>query len=177
MNSSQSSASSSSSTTSYSAELLSCFSDFNMASVPTAAATSDSPVELETTKKDTVSNISDINEEPSTNLFSKAAANHNYTGSGSFENCGHQLSKTSVSVTSLQRSFTTSSVVDSQEAARKLTHVKTIGVLPTKASVMSGTSTREAAGSAMTKKEDSIPIAVAFIESVNAFFRGNDQSK
>ena len=34
-----------------------------------------------------------------------------------------------------------------------------------------------AAGTVVNKKDDTLPIAVAFIESVNAFFRGSDQSK
>lgn len=146
-----------------------------------STATSDSPVDSEANKKDKMPSVSDTNAEPSTNLFSKAAANHNYSASGSLENVsayGLPSSKPSGSAGGLQRSVTTTSVVVSEETStKKLTHSKTVGGLPTMASVMSGTSTLAAAGSAVAKKEDTIPIAVAFIESVNAFFRGSDHSK
>ena len=146
-----------------------------------STATSDSPVDSEANKKDQLPSVSETNEEPSTNLFSKAAANHNYSASSSLQNAstvGLTPSHSSGSVVGLHRSVTTTSVIDSQETStRKLTHSKTVGGLPTAASVMSGTSTHGAASSAVAKKEDTIPIAVAFIESVNAFFRGNDQSK
>ena len=146
----------------------------------TTTTTSENSVDtLEANHKDTLSASSEISEEPSTNLFSKAAANHNYTGSGALPQAGFGLSssRSSGSGASLQKSVTTSSLTDSQESIKKLSHSKTVGGLPTMASVMSDTSTRGAAGSAVAKKEDTIPIAVAFIESVNAFFRGNDHSK
>jgi len=51
---------------------------------------------------------------------------------------------------------------------------KTIGGLPTMSSVVFA---KGAAGTVLSRKDESLPIAVAFIESVNAFFRGSDQSK
>ena len=74
----------------------------------------------------------------------------------------------------LNRTTTTSSIGSSQENVPALVRSKTEGGLPTMSSVVFA---KQAAGTALGKKDDGLPIAVAFIESVNAFFRGSDQSK
>lgn len=74
----------------------------------------------------------------------------------------------------LARATTTSALGGSQENVAALVRSKTIGGLPTMSSVVFA---KGAAGTVLGRKDDSLPIAVAFIESVNAFFRGSDQSK
>ena len=74
----------------------------------------------------------------------------------------------------LNRATTTSSIGGTQENVPALVRSKTIGGLPTMSSVVFA---KGAAGTVLGRKDDSLPIAVAFIESVNAFFRGSDQSK
>lgn len=75
---------------------------------------------------------------------------------------------------SLSRATTTSSIGGSQENTPALVRSKTVGGLPTMSSVVLA---KGAAGSVLNRRDDGLPIAVAFIESVNAFFRGSDQSK
>lgn len=74
----------------------------------------------------------------------------------------------------LARATTTSALGGLQENVAALVRSKTIGGLPTMSSVVFA---KGAAGTVLGRKDDSLPIAVAFIESVNAFFRGSDQSK
>lgn len=74
----------------------------------------------------------------------------------------------------LARATTTSALGGSQENVASLVRSKTIGGLPTMSSVVFA---KGAAGTVLSRKDESLPIAVAFIESVNAFFRGSDQSK
>ena len=74
----------------------------------------------------------------------------------------------------LNRATTSSSLGSSQENVPALVRSKTVGGLPTMSSVVFA---KGAASTVLCKKDDSLPIAVAFIESVNAFFRGSDQSK
>lgn len=74
----------------------------------------------------------------------------------------------------LSRATTTSSIGGSQENTPALVRSKTVGGLPTISSVVLA---KGAAGSVLNRRDDGLPIAVAFIESVNAFFRGSDQSK
>ena len=83
-------------------------------------------------------------------------------------------STTSVGGQTLSRATTTSSIGGSQENVPALVRSKTVGGLPTMSSVVFA---KGAAGTVLGRKDDSLPIAVAFIESVNAFFRGSDQSK
>ena len=75
---------------------------------------------------------------------------------------------------SLNRATTTSHIGGSQENVPALVRSKTVGGLPSMSSVVYA---KGAAGTVLGKKDDSLPIAVAFIESVNAFFRGSDQSR
>lgn len=75
---------------------------------------------------------------------------------------------------SLNRATTTSLLGGLQENVPPLVRSKTVGGLPSMASVVYA---KGAAGTVLNKKDDTLPIAVAFIESVNAFFRGSDQSK
>ena len=74
----------------------------------------------------------------------------------------------------LARATTTSALGGSQENVAALVRSKTVGGLPTMSSVVFA---KGAAGTVLGRKDDGLPIAVAFIESVNAFFRGSDQSK
>lgn len=74
----------------------------------------------------------------------------------------------------LARATTTSALGGSQENVASLVRSKTVGGLPTMSSVVFA---KGAAGTVLSRKDESLPIAVAFIESVNAFFRGSDQSK
>lgn len=74
----------------------------------------------------------------------------------------------------LARASTTSALGGSQENVTGLVRSKTVGGLPTMSSVVFA---KGAAGTVLGRKDDGLPIAVAFIESVNAFFRGSDQSK
>lgn len=74
----------------------------------------------------------------------------------------------------LARATTTSALGGSQENVASLVRSKTVGGLPTMSSVVFA---KGAAGTVLGRKDDGLPIAVAFIESVNAFFRGSDQSK
>ena len=78
------------------------------------------------------------------------------------------------SAQTLSRATTTSALGGSQENVSALVRSKTVGGLPTMSSVVFA---KGAAGTVLGRKDDSLPIAVAFIESVNAFFRGSDQSK
>lgn len=78
------------------------------------------------------------------------------------------------SAQTLARATTTSALGGSQENVAGLVRSKTVGGLPTMSSVVFA---KGAAGTVLGRKDDGLPIAVAFIESVNAFFRGSDQSK
>lgn len=78
------------------------------------------------------------------------------------------------SAQTLARATTTSALGGSQENVAALVRSKTVGGLPTMSSVVFA---KGAAGTVLGRKDDGLPIAVAFIESVNAFFRGSDQSK
>ena len=76
---------------------------------------------------------------------------------------------------SLSKATTTTSYIGgSQENIPALVRSKTVGGLPSMSSVVFA---KGVAGTALSRKDDCLPIAVAFIESVNAFFRGSDQSK
>lgn len=145
----QSARPSSTGTTSYSAELFSCLADF--APVNTAAETSES-----------VNN-------------SLANENSTVTVTSDKPTVLSQMNNTTSTVgQTLNRATTTSSIGGTQENVPALVRSKTIGGLPTMSSVVFA---KGAAGTVLGRKDDSLPIAVAFIESVNAFFRGSDQSK
>ena len=83
-------------------------------------------------------------------------------------------STTSTEGQSLSRATTTSSIGGLQENMAALVRSKTVGGLPSMSSVVFA---KGAAGTVLGRKDDGLPIAVAFIESVNAFFRGSDHSK
>lgn len=139
----------SSSTTSYSAELFSCLADFT-------------PVTTSST-------------EPSESQNSSLAGEHGNPNSPSKQPVvSYMGSTTSTGQQALNRATTVSSLGSSQENVPALVRSKTVGGLPTMSSVVFA---KGAAGTVLGKKDDSLPIAVAFIESVNAFFRGSDQSK
>lgn len=137
---------SSSSSTSYSAELLSCLTDFAPATVNTE--TSDSSSNSPSDKNSTVTKSAVVS----------------YMGS----------TAASTAPQTLARATTTSALGGSQENVAALVRSKTVGGLPTMSSVVFA---KGAAGTVLSRKDDGLPIAVAFIESVNAFFRGSDQSK
>lgn len=143
------SSTSSSSTTSYSAELFSCLADFT-------------PVTTSSTEPSDSQNSSLPGEHGNPNSPSKQPV-VSYMGSTS--STGQQA---------LNRATTSSSLGSSQENVPALVRSKTVGGLPTMSSVVFA---KGAASTVLGKKDDSLPIAVAFIESVNAFFRGSDQSK
>ncbi|KAK2550144.1 F-BAR domain only protein 2 [Acropora cervicornis] len=138
-----------SATTSYSAELFSCLADFTTTSVTTEAA--DSTTDAQSNENSTTSSSQD------------KPAVVSFLGS-----------TTTTTGQSLNRATTTSLLGGSQENVPALVRSKTVGGLPSMTSVVHA---KAAAGTILNKKDDTLPIAVAFIESVNAFFRGSDQSK
>ena len=138
-----------SATTSYSAELFSCLADFTTTNVTTEAA--DSTTDAQSNENSTTSSSQD------------KPAVVSYLGS-----------TTTTTGQSLNRATTTSLLGGSQENVPALVRSKTVGGLPSMTSVVHA---KAAAGTILNKKDDTLPIAVAFIESVNAFFRGSDQSK
>ena len=141
-------ASTSSSTTSYSAELLSCLADFTPTTVNTE--TSDSSSNSPSNENSTVTKPAVVS----------------YLGS----------TAASTAPQTLARATTTSALGGSQENVAALVRSKTVGGLPT-ICMSSVVFAKGAAGTVLGRKDDGLPIAVAFIESVNAFFRGSDQSK
>lgn len=138
-----------SATTSYSAELFSCLADFTTTRVTTEAA--DSTTDAQSNENSTTSSSQD------------KPAVVSFLGS-----------TTTTTGQSLNRATTTSLLGGSQENVPALVRSKTVGGLPSMTSVVHA---KAAAGTILSKKDDTLPIAVAFIESVNAFFRGSDQSK
>ena len=134
---------------SYSEELLSSLADFT-------------PTTVTTVTSDSVNNTLS-NENRTTTSSPDKTAVVSYMGS-----------TTSTEGQLLSRAATTSSIGGSQENAPALVRSKTVGGLPSMSSVVFA---KGAAGTALGRKDDGLPIAVAFIESVNAFFRGSDQSK
>lgn len=137
-------------TNSYSAELFSCLADFMPATVTTESSDS---------ATDSLSN-----ENSATSSGPDNPAVVSYIGSTTTTSSGQ----------SLNRATTTSHIGGSQENVPALVRSKTVGGLPSMSSVVYA---KGAAGTVLGKKDDSLPIAVAFIESVNAFFRGSDQSR
>ncbi|XP_078352930.1 LOW QUALITY PROTEIN: F-BAR domain only protein 2-like [Oculina patagonica] len=140
--------STSSSTTSYSAELFSCLADFTPTTFTSTTVTTDTSL-----GKTPSNENSSVTKPPVVNYM------------GSTPSAGAQT---------LARATTTSALGGSQENVAALVRSKTVGGLPTMSSVVFA---KGAAGTVLGRKDDGLPIAVAFIESVNAFFRGSDQSK
>ena len=83
-------------------------------------------------------------------------------------------SSSAAGVQTLNRATTSSALEGTQENIPSLVRSQTVGGMPTMSSVVFA---KGAAGTVLGRKDDTIPIAVAFIESVNAFFRGCDQTK
>ena len=140
--------SSSSTMTSYSAELFSCLADFTPMNV--ALEPSDS--------------ITDSLAGENTIVTSTTEKSAVVTHMGTISTGGQTLN----------RATTTSAIGDAQENVPALVRSKTVGGMPTMSSVVFA---KGAAGTVLGRKDDGLPIAVAFIESVNAFFRGSDQTK
>ena len=74
----------------------------------------------------------------------------------------------------MPRSVTDSKLTTPQDTAQALSRSKTVGGLPSVPNIVAA---RSAAVTLANKKDDSLPIAVAFIESVNAMFFGSDKSR
>ena len=162
---------------SYSAELFSCLSDFT-----TVSTSANTTAVKETATEATSGNISLSSSNSSSSSTATAIKTAMATSKpavvsyvGSTPLASDAVSTETIGTSQLlSRAVTETSLSMSQDATHSFTRSKTVGGLPTLLSIVAA---KSAAGALTSKKDDSLPIAVAFIESVNAMFLGSDQNR